>query len=181
MSDTTLASARLIAAANAFIGFAEQGGDNRGQVVERFLAEVNQPPGAPWCAAFLYHVGYHSQFDHTTRRSTWPLPATASCEALAQYADSRGVLERQPATGDVFLLYSRVLGRFAHTGIVVAIEPRRPGVRDVHLCLTIEGNTNDDGSRDGFATLRKVRTFREADGHRFIRWTALQPGSRAAA
>ena len=171
----------LIAAANAFVGFTEQGGDNRGQVVERMLAQVHQPPGQPWCAAFVYHVGFHSHFDSTTGSSAWPLPATASCEVLARHAAERGVLRDQPLLGDVFLLYSPRLGRFAHTGIVVSVEQPRPGVRDVHVCLTIEGNTNEDGSRDGFATLRKVRTFREADGHKFIRWTGLEPNRRAAA
>jgi hypothetical protein len=171
----------LIAAANAFVGFNEQGGDNRGQVVERFLAEVHQLAGAPWCAAFVYHVGFHSHFDSATRRSSWPLPATASCEELARHAAERRVLMDKPRVGDVFVLYSRALGRFAHTGIVAAVDPDRAGVRDVHLCVTIEGNTNEDGSRDGFATLRKVRTFREADGHKFIRWTELLPTARKAA
>lgn len=51
--------------------------------------------------------------------------------------------------------------------------------RDVHVCVTVEGNTNDDGSADGHTTLRKLRTFREAGGHRFIRWVEM--GRRVAA
>ena len=39
-----LTPALLVAAANAFIGLVEEG-DNRGQMIERFLAEVHQPPG----------------------------------------------------------------------------------------------------------------------------------------
>lgn len=177
-----LTPALLVAAANAFVGFNEQGGDNRGQVVERFLAQVNQPPGQPWCAAFVYHVGYHSHYDSSTKISTWPLPATASCQELFHVARMHGVLRDEPEVGDVFLLYSKREGRYAHTGIVTGVDdPDRAGIRDVHVCITIEGNTNDDGSREGFATLRKVRTFREADGHKFIRWTELQPMARAAA
>jgi hypothetical protein len=41
----------------------------------------------------------------------------------------------------------------------------------VHDCVTVEGNTNTDGSSNGHTTLRKLRTFREADGHKFIRWS----------
>lgn len=173
--------ALLIAAANAFVGFTELGGDNRGQVVERFLAEVHQRPGQPWCAAFVYHVGYHSHYDQATKLSAWPLPPTASCEELAHFARLRDALRDKPQVGDVFVLFSSSLRRFAHTGIITGVDADRPGERDVHACTTIEGNTNDDGSRDGVATMRKVRTFREGDGHKFIRWTEIQPVSRAAA
>ena len=177
-----LTPALLVAAANSFVGFTEQGGDNRGQVVERFLAEVHQRPGQPWCAAFVYHVGYHSHYDGSTRISTWPLPATASCQELFGFARARNVLRDEPEIGDVFLHYSQELRRYAHTGIVTAVDdPDRAGIRDVHVCTTIEGNTNEDGSREGFATLRKIRTFREVDGHKFIRWTELQFMGRAAA
>jgi hypothetical protein len=58
----------------------------------------------------------------------------------------------------------------------VTFEPDR----DVHVCVTVEGNTNDDGSSNGYTTLRKVRTFREADGHRFIRWAEMGRGAVAA-
>lgn len=177
-----LTPALLVAAANAFVGFTEQGGDNRGQVVEHFLSQVNQPPGQPWCAAFVYHVGYHSHYDSSTRLSSWPLPATASCQELHHVAHMNGLLRDEPEVGDVFLLYSKALRRYAHTGIVTGVdEAERAGIRDVHVCTTIEGNTNDDGSREGFATLRKVRTFREADGHKFIRWADHQPTVRVAA
>ena len=50
----TLQPALLIATAQAFVGLGEEGGDNRGQMVELFLTEVGQPPGQPWCAAFVY-------------------------------------------------------------------------------------------------------------------------------
>lgn len=161
----------LVAAANAFIGVGEQGGDNRGQMVERFLKSVSLPPGQPWCAAFVYHVGFWSHYDHGLRRSSWPLPATGSCEALAAAARKHGLLRSEPYVGDIFLLYSRLQRRFSHTGIVVGVQDEhRVHDRDVHTCHTIEGNTNDDGSANGHTTLRKTRTLREADGHRFIRW-----------
>ena len=169
-----LSPALLVAAANAFIGVSEQGGDNRGQMVELFLRGVSLPPGQPWCAAFVHHVGYSAHYDHLTRRSSWPLPATGSCEALARAARANGALRDEPYVGDIFLLYSALQRRFIHTGIVVGVrEEERVHERDVHVCVTVEGNTNDDGSSNGYATMRKVRTFREADGHRFIRWAEM--------
>ena len=169
-----LSPALLVAAANAFVGVGEQGGDNRGQMVEFFLRGVALPPGLPWCAAFVHHVGHSAHYDQLTGRSSWPLPATGSCDALARAARASGVLCDEPYVGDVFLLYSRLRGRFIHTGIVVGVEDEeRVHERDVHLCVTVEGNTNSDGSSNGNTTLRKVRTFRESDGHKFIRWVEM--------
>ncbi len=176
-----LSPSLLVAAANAFVGVGEQGGDNRGQMVELFLRSVSLPPGQPWCAAFVYHVGRAAHFDHVTGRSSWPLPATGSCEALARAARAFGVLRDEPHVGDVFLLYSRIRARFIHTGIVVGVQDEtRVLERDVHTCVTVEGNTNDDGSSNGHTTLRKVRTFREIDQHKFIRWAEMLRRAEAA-
>ena len=172
-----LSPALLVAAANAFVGVGEQGGDNRGQMVELFLRGVQLPPGQPWCAAFVHHVGYASHYDQLLRRSSWPLPATGSCEALARAARAAraaGALREEPHVGDVFLLHSARQRRFVHTGIVVGVDgEEQVHARDVHTCVTVEGNTNADGSANGTTTLRKVRTFREADGHRFVRWAEM--------
>jgi hypothetical protein len=171
----------LVAAANAFVGLGEEGGDNRGQMVEHFLRSVSLPPGLPWCAAFVHHVGHSAHYDHLTRRSSWPLPATGSCDALARAARAQGVLRDEPYVGDIFLLYSTARRRFIHTGIVVGVqEEERVHLREIHSCVTVEGNTNDDGSSNGHTTLRKVRTFREADGHKFIRWAELSRQAVAA-
>jgi hypothetical protein len=176
-----LSPALLVAAANAFVGVREEGGDNRGQMVEHFLRGVHLAAGQPWCAAFVHHVGHSAHYDHLARRSSWPLPATGSCDALARAASAQGVLREEPYVGDVFLLWSRARGRFIHTGIVVGVQDEeRVHERDVHVCVTVEGNTNDDGSSNGHTTLRKVRTFREADGHRFIRWPEMGRGVAAA-
>ena len=52
--------------------------------------------------------------------------------------------------------------------------------RDVHVCVTVEGNTNSDGSANGHTTLRKVRTFREGDGQQFVRWVEMERRAVAA-
>ena len=169
-----LSPALLVAAANAFVGVSEEGGDNRGQMVEHFLRSVALPPGQPWCAAFVHHVGHSAHFDHVSGHSSWPLPATGSCEALARAASRVGVLRDEPYVGDIFLLYSPLHKRFIHTGIVVGVlDEDAVHECDVHRCVTIEGNTNSDGGSNGHSTLRKVRTFREAEGHRFIRWAEI--------
>ena len=174
-----LAPALVVAAASSFIGVGEQGGDNRGQMVELFLREVGQEPGAPWCAAFVFHVGYWALYDHRGLRSSWPLPRTASCWELGEFARRRGILGEQPMEGDVFLLYSRDHGRFAHTGFVVDTLGGTHG-RKTFECMTIEGNTNDDGSNNGNNTLIRKRPFDLERGDRFIRWVDLDRRAQAA-
>ena len=157
------------------MGLREEGGNNRGPLVELFLRGVEQPPGEPWCAAFVHHVGYWSHFDYAAERSAWPLPATASCYMLGAYARERGVLHEEPEEGDVFLLWNAKLARFAHTGVVVRVRGKgeTPGGTQWFDCDTIEGNTDSGGSREGDGVMRRVRRFYPKAGDRFIRWSGL--------
>jgi hypothetical protein len=173
-----LSPALVVAAANAFVGLGEDrgsGGDNRGQMVELFLREVKQPPGQPWCAALVYHVGYWSHFDHRAGKSSWPLPATASCWELGDFAKRKKILKARPAEGDVFLLHSVRLKRFHHTGVVISVDECLTDGR--YACTTVEGNTNADGSANGYTTLRRVRRLGGED--RFIRWANLDGRMKA--
>ena len=167
----------LIAAAASLVGVREQGGNNRGPLIELFLREVKQPPGQPWCAAFVHHAGYWSHYDHETAKSSWPLPPTASCYMLGEYAKRRGVLRDAPEIGDVFLMWNEKLKRFAHTGIVVQLrdEGETPGEGQWFECETIDGNTDAGGSREGDGVLRRIRRFLPDAGDRFIRWADLDP------
>ena len=177
-----LTPALLVGAAHAFVGLREEGGDNRGQMIELMLKEVQQPPGMPWCAAFVHHVGYWSHFDELGKKSSWPLPATASCWELGEWATNHNILKLSPNYGDVFLCYSKQLGRFHHTGIVANVIDAysMPGEDMIYMCLTIEGNTNDDGSPNGTATMCRTRYFNTHTGDRFIRWPNLDERAKAA-
>jgi hypothetical protein len=91
------------------------------------------------------------------------------------------VLRNVPAEGDVFLLYSPKLRRFAHTGVVVSVDQCIGSARDaVYVCTTLEGNTNEDGSREGRMTLRKTRRFSPANGDQFIHWPDVAARTQAA-
>jgi hypothetical protein len=177
MPTVPLTPAFLVAAAASLVGVHEQGGNNRGPMVELFLHEVKQPPGEPWCAAFVHHVGYWSHYDSETRRSSWPLPPTASCYELGVFAKKRGVLRDEPEVGDVFLLWKEKLGRFAHTGVIVHLRAHgeTAGEGQWFECETIDGNTDADGSREGDGVLRRIRRFLPNRGDRFIRWADLDP------
>ncbi|MGH7636086.1 MAG: hypothetical protein ACREOK_00415, partial [Gemmatimonadaceae bacterium] len=83
--------------------------------------------------------------------------------------------------GDVFLVRDPDKRRFAHTGIVIAVSWSKVTETEiVHGCVTVEGNSNSDGSREGNMTILRERSFSRRRGDRFIRWTRLGAVERAA-
>jgi hypothetical protein len=174
-----LAPAFLVAAANGLVGLRADG-SNRRLMLDLFLRGASQPAGQPWCAAFVHHVGYWSQFDYATNASSWPLPSSPSCHWLGEHARSRRILRETPADGDVFLLWSPMGVCFAHTGVVAHVGAlgETPAGRRWFDCDTIEGSTSDDGGRSGggsaaWRVIRRTRRFYPSAGDRFIRWADL--------
>jgi hypothetical protein len=137
------------------VGIREQTG-NRGPQVARFLAAVGLPEGHPWCAAFVVWCIREAA---ARLQVVNPLPRDARCQKLAEWADARKRLFPTPLPGDIFLLRGPK-GIFNHCGFVV------------ELCrselVTIEGNTNVAGSREGIGVFRRKRKL--GDRLRFIRW-----------
>lgn len=147
----------VLRVAAATEGAAEVGA-NAGPYVERVLKRTGVPKGNPWCAAYVADVGVCALGDR------WPLPKTAACLQLGEFARRKTILNEKPMPGDVFLLWYPKLGRFAHTGFVTDVV-------DSNTVKTIEGNTNADGSRDGWLVARKTRDIGPND--RFVRWSLL--------
>jgi hypothetical protein len=182
------APAFVIAAAESLVGTREEGGDNRGPMIETFLRGVNQPPGTPWAAAFVHHVGFWSHFAPDVAVSSWPLPPTASCDALATFAKEHEILRNEPVAGDVFLIWHPPIAQFAHTGIVVRVGAR--GVLDGGTKWidsdTIEGNSDAGEGRviggEMTGVVRRLRRFyppgdEQSAGDRFIHWVDLDQRS----
>lgn len=169
---------RVLGAARVFQGVVEQGGENCGQMVELFLKGCSLGKGYPWCAAVVRRIGHFALYDPKTKTSAWPLPATAGCAVLGEFAAKHQVLldpaVHPPEPGDVFLLWHTfkdkqgkvVDARFGHTGVVLARNA--DGSVD-----TAEGNTNDDGGREGYGFFFKTRSLKPKD--RLVRWATLLP------
>jgi len=100
----------------------------------------------PWCATFVSWVALRSG-------AAALYPRTASCDLGAAWFKDRGEFSDTPrGPGDqVFFGTPRDL---VHTGLVVSF--------DADTITTIEGNTNDSGSREGDGVYRKVRRRRDA-------------------
>ena len=131
-------------------------GSNRGERVDEYLRAVGLDPAAgsyAWCAAFVYWC--FSKGAAAAGRVN-PLPKTAGALALWRGAGAAGARQISSAEaqatpslvrpGQIFVLSTG--GGFGHVGFV---ESAAAGV-----LTTIEGNTNDGGSREGVGVFRRT-------------------------
>lgn len=136
--------------------FVREIGTNAGQCVEEYLKTTGNRKGDPWCAAFIAWCG------KSALGSKWPLPKTAGCQALFDAAKAKKLLVKTPLPGDLLLVYFKSMGRYAHVAIVGAVQDNQ--------VLTIEGNTNPDGGREGYGVFERVRPL-NSPTHKYIRWS----------
>ena len=139
----------------------EVGGQNRGPWVRLYMngREGNE---WHWCAGFVSFVIRQASIELKQRL---PFPRTYSCDRLAMYGRDRNLFvaeadikpsnaaEKLPP-GTVFL-NRRVSSDWTHTGLVV--EARGD------TFATIEGNTNDEGSREGHEVCARTRGYAKKD------------------
>jgi len=135
---------RVVEVARGTIGWKEEH-RNSGPVVDKILASVGlEGTGAPWCAAWVVFVG-----DEAFGKQHNPFPRSAWSPAFVvkpTWDRGKGVT---PGPADAFGIYFQSLRRVAHTGLIERIEGK--------MAITIEGNTNDNGSREGDGVYRKRR------------------------
>jgi hypothetical protein len=136
----------------------EIGGQNKGPWVRLYM---NGHEGAEWawCAGFACFC-----LTQACQRLGAPLPIepSFSCDSLAASAKERGTFLREPSatertkiTPSSFFLVRRTSTDWTHTGIVVQAEPE--------IITTIEGNTNDDGHREGYEVCARTRGYANMD------------------
>ncbi len=128
------------------VGVREATGNNDGERVEEYLASVGFKKGAPWCAAFVSWV--FIQAEVPAIRSAW----SPSWFPVSKTVYTRGSSNNKiPESGDVFGLWFNNLKRIAHVGFVHQWQSSTAHV------ITVEGNTNDAGSREGDGVYKKIR------------------------
>ncbi|MCB6184304.1 CHAP domain-containing protein [Leeia sp. TBRC 13508] len=145
---------KALAVAVSQLGVQEQPkGSNWGPEVSGYLKSVGINFAASWCAAFVYWS--HDQAAKAMKIAN-TVPKTGGVLNMWNKSTANRVTVPQP--GDVFIMdFGKGLG---HTGIVERVE----GL-NIH---TIEGNTNDDGSREGYVVCRRVRSIAKCKG--FLRF-----------
>lgn len=128
----------------------EPPGSNKGPEVEKYLASVGLGPGQPWCAAFVYWCA--AQAGPNT------LPKTGSVQTMWQRSVAAGLPTLSPAEamaepcriapGMIFFI-----SHGADKGHMGFVE----GLTADGKLMTVEGNTNIGGSREGIGVFRLTR------------------------
>lgn len=103
--------------------------------------------GQPWCATFVSWAFWKAGVYDLLKTPS------ASCDVLASGFKKDGRWSEYPAIGAV-VFYGKP-SDLNHTGIVVAF--------DADTITTVEGNTNEDGGREGSGVFLKHRNRRDAN------------------
>lgn len=143
-----ISQTRLADIYSSQVGVREQPvGSNWGPQVGTYLKSVKVNAPAPWCAAFVHWCLDRAGIANTV--TAWS-PTAHNAKNIVYY---QGKFRQDPAPGDVFTLYFPKLRRIAHTGFF----DRRINAT---IYCTVEGNTNEAGSREGDGVMRRYRSFR---------------------
>lgn len=129
----------LVETADHELGVRELTGNNDGERVEAYLAAIGLKKGQPWCAAYISWV--YAQMGYGKPRSGW-------CPDL--FPSSR--LARSALPGNILGIYFPEYKRIAHVGLIVQQKGS--------WIISVEGNTNVTGSRDGDGVYKKIRHIR---------------------
>lgn len=129
-------------------------GTNRGERIDQYAREVGVPVGQPWCATFvtrnLLAAGW--------RKPTWFTNPASSCNWLVHAVAGGAIASvlKVPKRGCIGG-WCRALGggpwqgHLFHVAEVISIGGKPIYVR------TIEGNSNEDGSREGNRIVERRR------------------------
>ncbi len=143
----TPAQERILNIARSQLYVRETGKNNFGNEIKEYLAYTNLAQGNPYCAAFISWVFFKAGFAE---------PRTAWAPAL--FPSYRRIKTPKPA--DILGIYSLKKQRIVHCGLVERLQN--------DWVISLEGNTNDDGSSDGNGNYRKWRHKRTINC--FSRW-----------
>ena len=135
---------------------------NRGYFVDAINRYCGSPLGSAWCLNFCHYVGSHAL------GVRWPLGVNGSCDHLLGLAKKAKILRESPVRGAIFLkLNPDNTADATHAGFVERVLPNG-------AFKTVEGNSNDEGSREGKAVVRLTRGGMGSHGrYVFVQWESL--------
>jgi hypothetical protein len=136
----------------------EIGGQNRGPWVRLYM-NGKEGPDWPWCAGFASFILKQAC---ETLEVPLPIKTSVSCDVLAEQAKQKKIFlsetkakDRKLVRPGSLFLVRRTDTDWVHTGIVLRA--------DAEVFYTIEGNTNDEGSREGYEVCERFRGYRKKD------------------
>lgn len=154
--------------ANKYVGVTENPiGSNRGPLIDRWNSMANAPMGSFWCASFVSAIAMEWE---SQSGNDWPLCFSADCDVWLASAKKHKCLSSKGRPGDLVLLVSN--NDAYHIGIVA-------GYSETGTLISIEGNSNNDGSRNGYMVAKRNNVFanRNKDNVFFINpWGLILTG-----
>lgn len=135
------------------IGVRERGGLNRGPEVDQYLRCVGLTPekgSFPWCMAFVCWC-----IDRAAADLELPFPLIKTAGVFRMWEAFPALRSKVPTRGSL-MMQDHGGGR-GHCGFVLDVGPR--------TLVTVEGNTNRDGERDGDAVAIKMRLQHDVMGY----------------
>ncbi len=142
-------------------------GNNEGPWVRSYM---NGKDGDPyyWCMG-AYQTWVDQAFSYNKLKFTDQMPMTFSCDTLGNHGLKTGRLikaadivkmkekdlKKKIQPGDAFLRVKVKDKDWTHTGMILSVEG------DIAVCA--EGNTNDEGSRNGYEACVRRRNLRKGD------------------
>ncbi|SEC20777.1 Putative peptidoglycan binding domain-containing protein [Tenacibaculum sp. MAR_2009_124] len=114
-----------------------------------------------WCMGFVQTI-IDQAASELGKDFTKLMPLTYSCDTVGQKGIQEGYLHRYQQLrkkssfmepGDIFLIQKSKFD-WVHTGIIMEIQGE--------TIQTIEGNTNQAGSRNGIAVMKRIRNFHKS-------------------
>jgi hypothetical protein len=136
-----------------YLGTTEQPkGSNWGKDIKPMLASVGINFPAPWCAAYVAIVlrNTSTPYPYSGFVPNWSRGVWKEKVVFDKRKASRSVLPSEVRRGDIATIYFSSLKRDAHIFIIL-------GVTEKGNLITIEGNTNPSGGRDGWGVFVRVR------------------------
>ena len=136
-----------------YLGTTEQPkGSNWGKDVKDMLASVGISFPAPWCAAYTGIACRNSDilYPYSGFVPNWSRGVWKEKVVWEKSKAGRTILPSEIRRGDLATIYFSNLRRDAHIFVVL-------GVTEKGSLITIEGNTNASGGRDGHGVYIRVR------------------------
>ena len=136
----------------------EIGGQNKGPWVRLYM-KGHEGTAWLWCAGFVCFILKRAC---QSLRVPLPIKTSFSCDFLAASAKEKCIFLKESKitnkgqiTAGSFFLRRRIPRDWVHTGIVIRAEDE--------IFHTIEGNTNDEGSHEGYEVCKRIRGYKKKD------------------
>lgn len=141
----------------------EPRGSNWGPHVKKYLSSVGIVQPAPWCMAFVYWC-----FQEAAKLLSVRNPLLRTGRVALQWEFRKATYSvSHPQPGDLFIMLNK--DGTGHIGFVLAVD--HAGNVAGFIIQTVEGNSNDEGEREGFEVCTKPGGRNPSTIKGFLRFT----------